>query len=113
MVPRTSNPQLKMLLGLARVFAGFLLSGFIHGAASHMLPGDTKPLHEMLFFPLQAVGIIAQIVVLDRLVSRSIRPYFNVLFVCAWLYWTSPIMCDDQRAGGMWASPQLGTKMVA
>ncbi|TLD19201.1 hypothetical protein PspLS_09804 [Pyricularia sp. CBS 133598] len=101
-IPRSHNPKLKPLLRLVRTFCTFLLSGAMHYCGSYMLPGPTEPSKEFLFFVLQGVAVILQILVYDRLVSTKYRRALNPLFVAAWLCCTEPLIFGDQRNGGMW-----------
>lgn len=104
--PRSTNPKLKAVLRLARVFWSFLLSGLIHFCGSYMLPGETQPSKELLFFLLQGVAVSIQVTFFDRLVSQRYRRVLNPILVCAWLYFTGPLISEDQRAGGMWGGPE-------
>ncbi|KAK2060003.1 hypothetical protein LY76DRAFT_429334 [Colletotrichum caudatum] len=101
-IPRTNSPGLKPLLRLLRMFWTFLLSGMMHYCGSHMLPGPTRPSNELLFFALQGVAVILQILVYDRFVDKRYRRVLNPLLVSVWLCWTEPLIFGDQRSGGMW-----------
>lgn len=100
--PRSSNPKLKAVLRLARVFWSFLLSGMIHFCGSYMLPGKTQPSMELLFFVLQGLAVALQVTFFDRLISQQYRRVLNPVLVLLWLYITGPLISEDQRAGGMW-----------
>ena len=104
--PRSANPKLKAIFRLARVFWSFLLSGVIHYCGSHMLPGETRPGGELLFFLLQGAAVMFQVSVFDRVVSLRVRRVLNPVLVCAWLYFTGPLISEDQRAGGMWGGAE-------
>ncbi|KAK2033165.1 hypothetical protein LX32DRAFT_679970 [Colletotrichum zoysiae] len=101
-VPRTNSPRLKPLLRLLRMFWTFLLSGMMHYCGSYMLPGPTQPSNELLFFVLQGVAVMLQILVYDQFVDKRYRRVLNPLLVSAWLCWTEPLIFGDQRSGGMW-----------
>lgn len=100
--PRSANPKLKPLLRIGRVFWSFLLSGIIHFCGSCMLPGNTQPQNELIFFILQGIAVAFQVSVFDRLVSPRYRRILNPILVFAWLYVTGPLISEDQRRGGMW-----------
>ena len=112
MFPRSTNPKLKPLLRLGRVFWSFLLSGLIHLCGSLMLPGETQPLNELHFFLLQGVAVSIQVTFFDRLVSQRYRRILNPILVCVWLYYTGPLISEDQRKGGMWDGPGPETKVL-
>ena len=67
-----------------------------------MLPGPTQPMEELLFFGLRTVAVVLQVLVYDRVVSRRLRRVLNLVLVAGWLYWSEPLVFEDQRRGGMW-----------
>lgn len=89
----------------------FTLSGCLHACGSHTQLGDTKPLTgPMLFFLLQAAGIVGQKLLVEalKLVStvqrspKAARQAANFVFVHVWLYLTAPLLVDDFTRGGIW-----------
>jgi hypothetical protein len=103
-IPRSTNSKWKSVSRLARIFWSFLLSGVIHYCGSYMLPGPTQPSIEFLFFVLQGMAVITQVMVYDKFVSKTYRRILNPFLIAAWLYWTEPYIFGDQRHGGMWHS---------
>lgn len=95
---------------LIRLIVPFLISGAIHASGSYTTWGDTKPFYSFLFFILQPVGIVIQILgglVLKKLgLQTKIHPSFgkavNVLFTVVWLLNTFPLLADDFSRGGLW-----------
>jgi len=92
---------------LALLFA-FTISGFLHFCGSITQFPKTLPTNPPVFFILQALGILLQITgygLLAPYVSQApklLRQASNVLFTCAWLFWTSWWLADDFARGGVW-----------
>lgn len=93
----------------ARVLAlvsAFGISGFLHGAGSTSQLPRTYPWHALIFFMLQAVGIILQITVSSAINSKKFptwsRKAGNLGFTIVWLYATSWWLVDDFARGGLW-----------
>lgn len=76
-----------------------------------MLP-ETDPLGgPLLFFALQAVGVVGEGVVRGWLrgkerwrhgVPRSVKEAFTFVWVAGWMYYTAPLVVDDFSKGGIW-----------
>jgi hypothetical protein len=100
----------KSLTGkVLQLFIAFALSGSIHASGSHTSIGDTRPIRgPFLFFILQPIGIIGQLVlakILDSagLAKRTphlVRRAVNFLVVHLWLFYTAPLLIDDLAKGG-------------
>ena len=96
---------------ILQLVIAFSLSGCLHACASFVQPGRTHPLSgAFLFFFLQSIGIITQMLLSQKLeqmglVERApkiIRQATNFAFAHLWLYFTGPLICDDFAAGGIW-----------
>lgn len=91
-----------------RLFVAFSLSGALHASISYGQWPVTWPLGPLVFFMLQAVGIIVQssmTTILQKVldgVPRSLRRTGNLAFVFIWLWWTFPLLADDFARGGLW-----------
>jgi hypothetical protein len=96
----------------ATLFLSFAQSGLLHGAGSATSLAQTKPWRSFVFFVLQAVGILAQRVLLVHLVGRSrhtpsspprwLSRLGNLAFVAAWLHLTASFFVDDVSSAGLW-----------
>lgn len=93
------------------LFVAFTLSGCLHACGSYTQLGDTRPLMgPFRFFVLQAIGIVLQMTVTQRLkkmgiidkTPKLIRQLLNFLFVNTWMYFTAPLLVDDFAKGGVW-----------
>lgn len=87
----------------------FSISGFLHANASYTSIGPTFPIRgPFLFFVLQPVGIMIQILLskllrengVTRYVPIPIRHLTNFLYVHVWFYHTAPLFIQDAAAGG-------------
>lgn len=93
------------IFGLVVAFA---ISGFLHASGSYTQTANTKPLHPIVFFMLQAVGIVFQTTFCSLLhqqlkhVPKHLRYFGNFTFTLVWLYITSPWLVDDFASGGIW-----------
>lgn len=92
---------------LALVFA-FGISGWLHSWGSISMIPKTNPQDPVIFFLLQAPGILIQTILsstlrsqLDKL-PKVIRQIGNAVFTFLWLFWTAPWLIDDFARGGVW-----------
>lgn len=94
-----------------RVLMVFCVSGFIHTCGSYTHFPATQPLHQFLFFFLQAVAIItrgfwsettghSQLPVQQS--QRWRHRMINLVGVSLWLFLTAPLIVDDWSKGGLW-----------
>lgn len=90
------------------LFVSFLQSGLMHAAGSLTSIPDTKLWRSILFFLLQAFGIILQqqlALYLSKYMgtpSKYMRRTGNLLFCLVWLYITAPLFIDDLSSTGLW-----------
>lgn len=93
------------------LFVAFFLSGCLHTCGSYTQLGDTQPLRgPMMFFLLQAMGIVAQTLVVNQLklagvsqmTPKTIRQFGNFAFTLIWMYFTANFLVDDFAIGGVW-----------
>jgi hypothetical protein len=111
-VLEASGIDMNSLSGKAiSLFIAFFLSGCLHAAGSYTQLGATRPLSgPMLFFVLQAVGILGQQVGVALLrqagvVQKShkvIRQLSNFIVVHIWMWYTARLLVDDFARGGIW-----------
>lgn len=96
---------------MVQLFTAFMLSGFIHASGSRTMVGVTMPLrNSFLFFLLQPLGIIIEMVLKNLLNSTKISQKMpwqvtwtgNFIFVHAWFLATGPLLTDDFARGGIW-----------
>lgn len=94
-----------------RMITAFTLSGILHGCASYTTLPPTKPLSEaFLFFAIQPVGIMIQIVTAELIRQRGWRDRIpalgkeaaNVVFVLGWFCCTGSLMARDFGRNGIW-----------
>ncbi|KAI9837383.1 MAG: hypothetical protein M1837_002992 [Sclerophora amabilis] len=94
-----------------QLFVAFTLSGAIHASGSYTQMPHTRPISgTMVFFILQAFGIIAQMIgsqmleragITQRLPNR-VRQVSNFVLVHLWFYFIGPLLIDDFARGGVW-----------
>ncbi|KAG6047191.1 hypothetical protein E4U39_000686 [Claviceps sp. Clav50 group G5] len=90
------------------LFVTFLQSGLLHAAGSLSTIPRTKPLNQLWFFLLQALGIVVQQYLAAGLrrwgpgLPRVVRRGGNIAFSIGWLYFTAPMFVDDVAASGLW-----------
>jgi hypothetical protein len=86
----------------------FAMSSFIHAAGSYTQIPATIPTNPILFFMLQAAGIMIQSSFCEffkgaiRKLPMTVRTSGNFAFTFTWLYCTSPLLVDDFARGGIW-----------
>ncbi|KAI9053218.1 hypothetical protein LZ554_002185 [Drepanopeziza brunnea f. sp. 'monogermtubi'] len=101
------NPKSPAAKFLALFFA-FGISGFLHFCGSISQFPSTCKWHTPLFFMLQPVGIVLQMVVCAALgpairkMPRVVRKLGNFAFVFAWMFCTGWWLTDDFARGGIW-----------
>jgi hypothetical protein len=97
--------QATKLFGLVVAFG---MSGFLHASGSYTQLPTTIPLNLVLFFMLQAVGIMIQSSFCEyfnawiRKLPMNVRTSGNFAFAFTWLYCTCPLLIDDFARGGVW-----------
>jgi hypothetical protein len=67
-----------------------------------MLPGETKPVKELLFFCLNGIVVLFHAFFYDIVLSRRYRRLCNPILVILWFYLTEPLLYGDMMAGGLW-----------
>ena len=95
---------------ILRTVIAFTLSGTLHACASYTSMLSTKPLHSLIFFAIQPIGLFGQKAATDwmtrngwrRRIPWWLREAGNVVFVFVWFYITGPIVADDFAATGIW-----------
>jgi len=92
---------------VATVFA-FGISGMLHMGGSYSQLPHTHIFHPVVFFSLQALGIILQSTFcsffrpqIERM-PRWVRRAGNGLYTFLWFYKTGPWLADDFARGGVW-----------
>lgn len=99
----------KSQLGLViELTTSFTLSGVLHAAASTTMIGPTKPWTKMyLFFALQPIGIINEIVFayfmgkyLGKYIPKPLAWAAHLTFTHLWLYFTGPLLAYELATGG-------------
>lgn len=94
--------------GVIGVVIPFMLSGFLHAAASYSAVPKTKPWLPPLFFLSSGIGAIIQQWVATMMRSqiqkmpRLVRRAGNLTFVVVWLSMTSWMLVDDFCRCGLW-----------
>jgi len=88
-----------------QLFVAFCLSGFLHASGSYTALGTSNPRDAFLFFLLQPIGILLNIMLLrvlglkdqhkSKWPSRLIRGSLNVVFIHVWFLLTAPLLFDD------------------
>lgn len=100
----SGRSQLTKFVG---AFIAFFISGLFHLTGSMAQFPPTKILHPMIFFLLQAVGIIIQTVICAQLkpyiqkLPTSLRKAGNFAYTLGWLYLTTPWLVDDFARGAI------------
>ena len=93
------------------LFLAFVCSGSLHAAGSFTSWPRSYPLSgSFMFFMLQAVGIIAETVILSNIKSSGVQNFLPQWFrrgihftvLMAWMYYTSPLLVDDFSRAGLW-----------
>ncbi|KAG6158110.1 hypothetical protein E4U37_006379 [Claviceps purpurea] len=90
------------------LFVTFLQSGLLHAAGSFSTIPQTKPLNQLWFFLLQALGMVVQQYLTAGLrrwgpgLPKMVRWGGNVAFSIVWLYFTASMFVDDVAASGLW-----------
>lgn len=83
------------------LFVAFGTSGALHAAGSYTAYPDSRPWDLVVFFMLQAVGIMLQegiataLKTTIRALPSWLRKAGNLGFAAAWVYITSPYLVDD------------------
>lgn len=89
-----------------QLFTAFCLSGFLHASGSYTSIGETRPLSgSFLFFLLQPLGIVVQIMIVERLRLKdvpSVLKAFNFIYTHVWFYYTAPFLIDDFVKSGIY-----------
>ncbi|GME48372.1 tri7-like toxin biosynthesis protein [Neofusicoccum parvum] len=92
----------------ARLFAAFLLSGLVHRACERGMGVPPADGGALLFFPLQALGILAEDAV-QAVVGRRVRARVGravgYVWVVVFLAWSSPVWFYPQQRVG--TDPEL------
>jgi hypothetical protein len=89
-------------------FFAFGISGLLHAAGSVSQIAYTKPLNNMIFFLMQAVGIFLQTAFCSMFrpqienLPKRMRQIGNFVFVFSWLLSTGWLLTDDFARGGVW-----------
>lgn len=90
------------------MYVSFIQSGLLHAAGSISSMPNTKPWRAPVFFILQPVGIIIQLLLLHVMdknfpnTPRGVRQIFNAVSTAAWLYYTAFFFTDDISSAGIW-----------
>jgi hypothetical protein len=92
---------------LLALFFAFGISGALHGGGSVTQLPKTYPHHALIFFILQALGIIIQMSFCSlfpqlRALPKPLRQAGNFLFTFTWLLCTGWLLVDDFSRGGVW-----------
>ena len=86
----------------------FGISGFLHSCASMTQFPKTSVIHPLIFFMLQALGIIIQSSICSILhpyiekLPNMLRQASNLMYAFGWLFWTASWLTDDFARGGVW-----------
>ncbi|RBR22239.1 uncharacterized protein FIESC28_04568 [Fusarium coffeatum] len=90
------------------MYVSFIQSGLLHGAGSISSMPETKPWRAPVFFFLQPLGIIIQLLLLHLMdkafpnTPRGVRQVFNAVSTAGWLYYTAFFFTDDISSSGIW-----------
>jgi hypothetical protein len=91
---------------VVQLFTAFFFSGFLHASGSYTSIGETRPLTgSFLFFFLQPLGIMVQIMVVEKLRLKdvpSVLKAFNFIYTHVWFYYTAPLLIDDFVKSGIY-----------
>lgn len=102
-IDRKGHAARTLQLGIA-----FALSGFIHASGSFTTFSPSKPFSgPMVFFALQAVGIVVQQALTTLFTKKLPFPRWlgkvtNVAFALVWMVLTGPFLADDFARCGIW-----------
>ncbi|KJZ79697.1 hypothetical protein HIM_01166 [Hirsutella minnesotensis 3608] len=96
-------PKGSSIATISTLFITFIQSGLLHTAAGVACSSNSRPWRSMVFYPLQAIGILAQQLIAKSLnikVSPAVGRTANALFTLAWMYATAMIYLDDVAQNG-------------
>ncbi|KAM0564137.1 hypothetical protein ACHAPJ_000346 [Fusarium lateritium] len=97
-----------ILAQVVTMYVSFIQSGMLHAGGSVSCMRITKPWRSPVFFCLQPLGIITQLLLLQAIdkyipnTPRKLRQTFNAVFTLAWLCLTAPFFADDIASSGIW-----------
>ena len=105
-------PNTGLSASCVRLFVPFILSGLIHAGGSFTMCGETQPSCQFLFFLIQPLGIILQLLcnrIIENAIAKDKTRYHvlgisNVAFAMCWFLLTFPLLADDFAHGGLWLS---------
>ena len=97
-----------MTAKLSNLVFAFGFSGLIHAGGSIAQLPPTKPWYPIVFFALQALGMLLQALLCQVLrtpiqkMPSWVRRVTNLLYVFWWGYMSANLLIDDFARGGLW-----------
>lgn len=91
----------------AILFTSFFLSGLIHYGGDYCMMSDLREVGPMVFFLLQAVGIVVESCAISLAMSLGVKKgnaflrWMGYLWVLLWISWTLPFWTDPYHKFGM------------
>lgn len=90
---------------MVALFVTFLQSGLMHTSGSTSSLSNTKPWRPMVFFLLQALGIVVEQLMPwtnSMKLPTLLRRCANFTFTLVWMYLTAGFFTDDLASFGLW-----------